>query len=114
MKKTIIMILSISLLAACAKKAEEPEADKEDQTAGVMIVNVAADKANCINLTPKECLKIDGSLFYDDSQNETFEYGYEYKLKIQRQYVKKDKKPKPKKQLYTYHLIEVLDKTKIN
>ncbi len=112
MKKTIIMILSLSLLAACAKKAEKDE--KEDQTAGVMIASVTTDKATCMDRTPKECLRIDDTLVFDDTQGFNFEYGYEYKLKIQRQYAKLDKRPQQKKQLYTYHLIKVLDQTKID
>ncbi len=108
-------MLFISLLTACAKQAQKPEADdKENLTAGVMIAKVKTDRAHCMPRTPKECLNIDNSLVYDDTQGFDFEYDYEYKLKIQRRYVKSDRRTRAQRQLYTYHLIEVLDKIKID
>ncbi|MBO1519523.1 DUF4377 domain-containing protein [Oceanisphaera pacifica] len=118
--KTSITALLLMTLMGCSNYAPQnqdsietsPSVSSANSTVKVKTVTVEPEKVDCIGVGPMQCLVVDGNLFYDGIQGFNFESGYEYRLTIeQRRRVNAHTTPADAN-LYEYHLVEVLSKTK--
>ena len=92
--------------------------DNEELTGGdgvmvmVMEVTVGPKLLDCVGVSPRKCLEVNGSFFYEGIDGFKHEEGYTYRLKIERyDAFPGQKEPPQDTSRYGYRLIEVISKT---
>lgn len=79
------------------------------------ILQIASKRMSCTGIVPQECYVVNDELFYDPIEGFDFESGYEYTLRVEerpRCDVHKPENCPLDVGLYSYHLLEILEKTK--
>lgn len=101
-----LLLVMLTVLSGC---------DKTDLKPGIITMQVADHRQDCVGVGPQKCLlvKTDGStdweLFYSGIEGFVYEEGYEYQLLVKRE---KIKNPPADGSSIRYTLIETVEKIK--
>lgn len=107
----LTMLCAAALILAAAACGSSEEA--VDMEAVVLEVTVGAELQDCVGVGPRQCMVVDGELFYDWIDGFDYEQGYVYRLKMERYDAwPGEEEPPQDASRYGYRLIEVIEKVR--
>ncbi len=86
---------------------------RDDVHSEVREVVVGPELKDCVGVGPRQCMVVDGLLFYDGIDGFDYEEGYEYRLRIEQFDAWPGQEPPQDAGRYGYRLIEVISKTTV-
>lgn len=106
-RRSALLFLPTLVLAGC-DWVVGPDEPRHLET---LEVTVGPTLARCYGVGEQSCMVVDGELFYDRIEGFTFEAGYDYRLRIGKYDPWGGREPPEDASLYTYRLLEQLQKT---
>ncbi len=106
---TMVCAAALILAAAACGSSE----DAVEMEAVVLEVTVGAELQDCVGLGPRQCMVVDGELFYEGIDGFDYERGYVYRLKMERYDAwPGEEEPPQDASRYGYRLVEVIEKVR--